>query len=296
MKTINIYKVAICSFIGLAFAACANVDEYTPAPQEDPSITYVRVDQTAPRNLDIDGSDILVPLVRTNASGTLDVKIELSDTSSIFTLASTTVSFAEGDSIANASISYSYDDLDPAAVYAISVAITEGPTSEYSPVVLPISCKKAWQNLGEAQFYDDWWVGGPMTKTLLKAPDGTETYRLLNPWDKTSVVEGGLTFVSELPYLEFVLNEDGTVSYSTILDMGFTFNGMTCHMIHPSALGDAASSAQNVMVDENVVQFCWYPILNYNPATGGFSWWGSTAKAFISFPGGPDLSEYLGLE
>jgi hypothetical protein len=47
------------------------------------------------------------------------------------------------------------------------------------------------------------------------------------------------------------------------------------------------------MVMENVAQFCWYPILNYSG--GSFSWWGVTAVAYISFPGGPDLAELLGL-
>ena len=77
--------------------------------------------------------------------------------------------------------------------------------------------------------------------------------------------------------------------------MGFTYSGMTCHMLHPTARGDAESAAENTIVAENVLQFCWYPIVNYNPSTGGFSWWGVTAYAYLSLPGGPDLAELLGL-
>ncbi len=293
MKTNNIFKVALCSFMAMSLAACVE-EAYVPAPAEDASKTYVRADETAPRNLDINGADILVPFVRNNASGALDVTVALADTSGLFTLKNTTVSFASGETTAYAEVSYSYDSLDPAAVYAISVNITnEDVTSQYAAAGFPMTCKKAWQDLGIAQWYDDWWIDGPFEKQLLKAPDGTETYRLVNPWDKESVVNGGLDFVSEVPYLEFYIDENGTITYASMLNMGFMFSGMTCHMLHPSARNDAASAAQNVMVMENVAQFVWYPILNYSG--GSFSWWGVTSVAYLSFPGGPDLAELLGL-
>ncbi len=293
MKTNNIFKVVLCSMFAMSLVACVE-EAYVPAPAEDSSKTYVRADETAPRNLDIDGADIQVPFVRNNASGALDVTIALADTSGLFTLKSTTVSFASGETTAYASVSYSYDSLDPAAEYAITVAMTsEDVASEYTAAALPMTCKKAWQNLGMAQWYDDWWIGGPFEKQLLKAPDGTETYRLINPYDKQSVIDGGLDFVSELPYLEFVINEDGAISWGEVMDLGFTFSGMTCHHLHPSAQGNDADAAKNVMLAEDLAQFCWYPILNFTGSS--FSWWGSTSVAYISFPGGPDLAELLEL-
>ena len=293
MKTNNIFKVVLCSMFAMSLAACVE-EAYVPAPVEDSSKTYVRADETAPRNLDVDGADIMVPFVRSNTSGAMDVTVALADTSGIFTLKNNTVSFASGEATAYAAVSYSYDALDPAAVYAITVAMTtEDAASEYTAVALPMTCKKAWQNLGMAQWYDDWWRGGPFEKQHLKAPDGTETYRLINPWDKQSVIDGGLDFVSELPYLEFVINEDGSISWGDVMNLGFTFSGKTCHHLHPSKQGNAEAAAMNTMVMENVAQFCWYPILNFTGSS--FSWWGSTAVAYISFPGGPDLAELLGL-
>lgn len=293
MKTNNIFKVVLSSFVALSLAACVE-EAYVPAPVEDSSKTYVRADETAPRNLDIDGSDIQVPFVRNNTSGAMDVTVALTDPSGIFTLKNSTVSFASGEKTAYAYVSYSYDALVPETEYSISVTVTdESVVSQYSSNAFPITCKKAWQNLGMAQWYDDWWIGGPFEKQLLKAPDGTETYRLMNPWDQESVVNGGLSFTKEVPYLEFVVAEDGSISYASMLNMGFTYSGMTCHMLHPSQRKDDASTAKNKMVMENVAQFCWYPILNYSG--GSFSWWGVTAVAYISFPGGPDLAELLGL-
>lgn len=292
MKLNNILKAIPAFAIGLAFVACTEAFEYTPAEPEDAAKTYVGADLNATRNVDADGSDLVIPFVRNNASGDLDVNIYLDDPSGLFSLASQTLHFASGETTANAIVKYSYDALVPETVYNISVGISSSDLmSEYRPVALPVSCKKAWQDLGMAQFYDDWWTGGPFEKKLLKAPDGTETYRLINPWDKQSVIEGGLDFVSEVPYLEFKIGEDGSISYANILNMGFTHSGMTCHMLHPSVRSDAESAAMNTMVMEDVAQFCWYPVLNYS--NGGYSWWGVTSVAYISFPGGPDLNELL---
>lgn len=305
MKTNNIFKVVICSFLGLAAAACAEKVEYTPAPLEEAGKTYVRADETAPRNLDIDGADILVPFVRNTKTGALDVNLALTDTSGIFTLKTPTISFAEGDSTAFAAVSYSYDALIPDIVYSLSVTVTsEEVTSQYAASAFPLACKKAWQDLGMAQWYDEWWIGGPYEKRLLKSPTGIELYRLVNPWDQQTITESGLEFVEEMPYLEFFIADDGSVIYapvfkddgtvvsSTVLDLGFKMDGMTLHMLHPLGQGDTASAAENVMVEENLAQICWYPILNFTGSS--FSWWGVTSYAYISFPGGPDLNEILG--
>lgn len=297
MKTNILSKVVLGAFLSIAFAACTE-EAYVPAPQEDASKTYVRADETASRNLDIDGADILVPFVRTNTSGALDVTVALTDTSGLFSLKNTTVSFAAGEATATAAVSYSYDALDPEAEYSIVVSLTSGDVSEYSAKALPLTCKKAWQNLGMAQYCDTWWYEDEnglfvTEKQLIKAPDGTETYRLLNPYDKATVERIGKEFVNEIPYLEFVINEDGSISYASMINLGFRMQGMTLHLLHPAARKDEASVAKNKMVMENVAQFVWYPILNYN--NGSFSWWGVTSLAYISFPGGPDLAELLEL-
>lgn len=293
MKINNIFKAIPAFVLGLALVACSEGYTYTPAEQE-PAKTYVGADMTAARNLDVDGSDILVPFVRSDANGDLSVNVYIDDPSGLFTLKNQTLTFASGETTANAVVTYSYDALDPAQTYDFSVGISsEENLSQYRAAALPISCKKAWQKLGICQFYDDWWTGGPFEKELIKAPDGTETYRLLNPWSKQEVIDGGLDFESELPYLEFTIDEDGFIHYADILNMGFGYSGMTCHMLHPSVRGDDESAAENVMVMEDVAQFCWYPVLDYS--NGSFRWWGVTSVAYISFPGGPDLAELLGL-
>lgn len=291
----NIITIAISAFaVAFALASCDEPFEYTPAPVEDSTKTLVGADVNAVRHFEAAGEDILVPFVRNNKSGALEVSLFLEDTTGIFTLATPTITFADGDSLATAKVSYDYADLVMDVTYSFTVGVADKELiSDFLPSTFPVSCIKAWENLGIAQFYDDWWTGGPFEKTLLKSPDGSETYRLITPWTEEEITEGGFDFTREVPYLEFFIDDEGIVTYAQVLDMGFTFSGMTCHMLHPTLRKDDASAAQNCVVAPNVIQFCWYPVLDYGP--DGFKWWGKTSVAYISFPGGPDLAELLGL-
>ena len=287
----NQLSKAIPAFIiGLSLLACTKEFVYTPAEPEDATKTYVGADPTAPRSLDVDGADIIVPFLRNNASGDLEVPVVVNDPSGLFKLSKSTIKFANGSKTANAVVSYSYDALVPETVYNITVEIADDYASKYSIATFPIACKKAWQNLGTAQFYDDWWVGGPFEKTLLKSPDGTETYRLMNPWTAEEVAAGGLEPGDGIPYLEFFIDEKGLITYGPKLNLGFYYGGRTCHNWFPTAVGDPDSVAANCMVMDKVAQFTWYPVMNE-----GKSWWGISAVAYISFPGGPDLKTLLGL-
>lgn len=282
--------VSACA-IAIALASCEEAFVYVPGEAQDASKTYVGAVISTARSIEAAGADIEVPFVRNSKEGALEVNLYLEDTTGIFTLANPTITFADGDSIATAKVTYDYADLEMDVTYNINVGIaSEELISEYVPSVFPLAVIKAWQNLGIAQFYDDWWVGGPFEKTLLKSPDGTETYRLMNPWSAEEVEEGGLEPGEGIAYLEFKIDADGLITYGPKVDLGFTYGGRTCHNWFPTAVGDADSVADNVMVAENVAQFVWYPVMNQ-----GKSWWGVSAVAYISFPGGPDLVELLGL-
>ncbi len=290
-KTIN--KIVFGSLMSLAFVACVQDYDYTPAPQEDANKTYVKADDTAPRNLDIDGSDILVPFVRTKADGAMDITVALTDTSGLFTLKNTTVSFAAGETTATAAVSYSYDNLDPAASYSIVVEITSGDISEYTADAFPITCKKAWQNLGIAQFYEGFWFGKYIganyifEKQLLKAPDGSETYKLVDPWDKATSDAIGYDYFGPSPDFVFYIDEEGYITYPDV-ELGISPDGArTVKYWYPAGVIDADVPA-NKMIMENVAQIVWVPLFSNN------SWFGQSFPAYISFPGGPDLAELLG--
>lgn len=303
MKKNIISRVILASAFALALVSCSQEFKYEPAKADDFSkSTYVGADVNAKRSYEVSGDDILVPFVRNTTEGALEVTLALEDTSGIFTLATPTITFADGDSLANAKVSYDYADLVMDVVYRFNVEVTnEDLISSFVPATFPVSCIKAWENIGIAQCWDQIWVLGVYEKTLLKSPDGSEKYRLVEPWSAAEIEadlgewEGALEFVEQMPYFEFAIDDEGNISYARMTDLGFRYNGKTTHLWHPSVLKDAASAAKNVMVDKKVAQFCWYPIINYNPEAGSYSWFGQTTLAYISFPGGPDLAELLGL-
>ena len=287
-----IYKAFAALSVGLAVFACKK-DEYVPAELE-PVQTYVGADITAPRNFDADGSAIEIPFTRNKVAEALDITVFLEDASGIFKLDNTALHFDVGQATAYAVVGYSYDALEMDKVYNFSVELASTEyASEYRPVAFPVAATKAWKKF-KAQFYDNWWVGGPMDKILLKSPDGSETYRLMDPWDKATVEGAGFAYTGGLEYLEFSIDEKGSVSWggkTGVINLPFKYSGMTTHMMHPSKQDDPSSTAKNALLMPGLVQFCWYPLLNYNGSS--YSWWGRTSIALISWGEGPDINDLL---
>ena len=291
MKKINIFNAIPVIALAVALVSCEEQFQYTPGVVEDVSKVVVGADIAAVRTLEVAGEDIAVPFVRNTTSGSLEVALFIEDPSNIFSLKSSTLTFADGDSLANALVSYKYSDLQMDTTYVVNVGIAdETLVSQYLPSVFPVSCIKAWENLGIGQWFDSWWIGELQEKTVLKSPDGSETYRIVTPFDAATVVDAGFDLVSEMPYIEFSIDDEGLVSYQKMLNLGFNYSGKTCHFVHPSVEGDDAAAANNAVIMPGLVQFEWYPEMN-----SGANWWGKTSKAWLSLPGGPDLGELLGL-
>jgi len=268
--------------VGLALFACKK-DEYVPAEQE-PIQTYVGADITAPRQIDADGSAIVVPFTRNKVAEELDVTVFLSDASGIFSLDNASLHFDVGQETAYTTLSYSYDDLVSETVYnlAVELASTEY-ASEYRPVAFPIAAKKAWQKI-PAEFYDDWWTEATADKMLLKSPDGSETYRLVTPWTKEEAEGAGLAYSGGMDYLEFTIDENGAISWggkSGIVNLPFSLSGMTTHMMHPSLQKDAKGVANNHLIEPGLAEIYYYPVLNYK--SGSYSWWGVATYMLIDW-------------
>lgn len=283
--------------LGIAFSACTKEFTYEPAQAEPSDKMYVSWKLDGQRSFEAqNGEYVNVTLTRNATEGSLSVPVQiLDDPSGLFSLAESTATFADGEATAVAKIAYDYEKLDPKATYKIEVFITdESLVSQYGALSMPLQLVKAWRNLGKAQFFDNWFFGVISEKTLLQSPDGSPVYRLMEPFSKAEIEEAGFEYVSDFPYLEFTIAGDGSVSYEELLPLGFNFNGKACYFADPLWLqNDSESKAANALLMDGLVQFMWYPIMNFNATTGGFSWWGTTSGALISFPGGPDLNELL---
>ena len=268
MRINHILKAVPAFAIGLALAACSKPYEYTPAEPEDASKTYVSADFSAPRDIDADGSDILIPFIRSNASGDLEANVTIEDPSGLFSLKESTIRFVDGETKAYAKVAYSYDALDASTKYTIYLTMGSSEyASEYRLVTIPVTCSKAWQDLGTAQFYEDWWVGKVGERKLLKAPDGSETYRVVEPWSKADLEAEGYGIGDVLPYFEFSVAEDGSITYKDVINLGFTFSNLSCHMLFPAKVsGFEDLVAENVMLNSKLAQIAWVPVLNVTPS------------------------------
>ena len=291
MNTNILSKVVFGSFLALALAACTEEFVYTPAPQEAATKTYVKLDETAQRSYDVDGSDILVRFVRTSGDGAHEITVALADTSGLFSLKSTTVSFAAGETTAHAAVTYSYDAMDPNATYGFTVSIASGETSQYTPIALPLTCKKVWKKLGKGQFADTFFIGIISEKEFIQSPDGTPKYRMLNPFTKDEIESAGCVFESEIPYIEFTIGEDGSVYWGDYFSTGFVDGSYSIFYGNPNWYnGNAEAAAQNAVVGENLIQICYVAT-----AVSGGKIAGSYGMgySYMSLPGGPDLNELL---
>lgn len=277
-----VFRALAALSVGLALFACKK-DEYVPAEQEA-NQTYVGADTSAPRQIDADGSAIVVPFTRNKVAEALDVTLFLDDASGIFKLDNASLHFDVGEATAYTTVSYSYDDLVPETVYNLAVELASAEyASEYRPVAFPISAKKAWQKI-PAEFYDDWWTEDTADKMLLKSPDGSETYRLVTPWTKEEAEGAGLAYTGGMDYLEFTIDENGAISWggkSGIVNLPFSLSGMTTHMMHPSLQKDDKGVANNHLIEPGVAEIYYYPVLNYK--SGSYSWWGVATYMIIDW-------------
>ena len=108
---------------------------------------------------------------------------------------------------------------------------------------------------------------------------------------KDEMAAAGCTFESEIPYIEFTIGEDGSVSWGNNFSTGFGYGGYSIYYANPDWYnGNTAAAADNAVVGENLIQICYTAM-----AVSGGSIAGSygTGYAYISLPGGPNLADLL---
>ena len=299
MKANNIFAILLGCVLTLGVVSCVEkAPAYVPGEPDNLSCA-VAPDVNIPTNLDLNGTPIEVPFVRSNTNGALDVTVALADNSGIFSLKSNTVSFASGEKVAKAYVEYNYDDLDPKGSYKIEVTMaSEANASQYNAVTIPFSCVKAWKNLGVGQFYDALVLEsadsyGIAYCDILQSPDGALRFRIMNPYaDKAQrIAAWGEAEAQATPseYIEFWVKDEEkmTVTWNNYWLTGLWYDGTPGDDIKaylPSVKG--SSDANCRFLTEDLVQMTPY---YYIDGLGGFG----TNLCLLSMPGGPDLEELL---
>lgn len=299
MKAYKFSSILLGCVMMLGFASCVETaPEYVPG-EPDSATSMVSPDLSMPSSLSLNGTPIEVPFVRTNANGALDVNVSLTDPSGIFSLASSTISFAAGETVANAYVNYDYDKLDAKSTYPIEVTMTsEANASMYRPVAVGLSCVKAWKDLGVGEFFDNLVLMssdsyGIAKCTILQSPDGALRYRIMDPYadqaQRAAAWDPACAMATPSEYIEFWVKDEETmqVTWNSYWLTGLWYDGTPGDDIKaylPSVKG--SSDANCCFLDEYIVQFTPY---YYIDGLGGFG----LKVCYLSMPGGPDLEKWL---
>lgn len=299
MKANNIYAILLGCALTLGLGSCVEkAPVYVPGEPCTASCV-VTPDITVPTNLDLNGTPVAVPFVRNTTDGALNVTVSLTDETGLFSLESTTVSFAAGEKVANAYVNYDYDKLDPKGTYNFEVNMdSEDNASPYNAVSIGYSCVKAWKDLGEGQFFDNLALMsadsyGIAKVKVLQSPDGALRYRIMAPYadqaQRAAAWDEDCAKATPSEYIEFwvVDEEKMTVTWNSFWLTGLWYQGSPGADIKaylPSVKGE--SDADCCFVEEYVVQFTPY---YYIDGLGGFGMY----PCYLSMPGGPDLEEWL---
>ncbi len=133
--------------------------------------------------VDSDGTSIKVPINRSNTTGAYDVPVTLKTTSqTLFTLASSTVSFKDGEGVAYAEINHPVaSQLNPAATYNLVVKYDKALNSPsgLDSTIVNVKRKVTWQSIGTgtytSAFFEDSWA-----QPIEQALEDPTLYRMPN--------------------------------------------------------------------------------------------------------------------
>lgn len=200
MKKNILTYMAVCMAMALTvFTGCDTDAEgvvYTPeAAGYSFASTQMSVEATAD-----DQGVVRVPVYRNIANGTASVSLEVAmdeETASIFTLSSSEITFAEGEGVAYAELSYgSLDNLGTTTRYAITFSIPEesNSISAESSIEVLVQRQLTWESIGTGKYYSQLFEQS-WPQPVEKAQEGN-VYRL------PDCISLGYPFV-------FTLSEDG---------------------------------------------------------------------------------------
>lgn len=312
----KIFKTFLAASVSLLAVAC-NLDQvndvYT-AEGNEPSMLQTVFNET---ELDATLETIAIPVVRSNSSeaatvnltATLPAGITVSGTA-VETLEngnvvySTSVSFAAGEAQTGCVLNIS--EMAVGSSYKGTVAIAEGEKVNENKVTMSTAFTLAkaytWVSLGQGEWFDKLSLMsdssyGVQTVEVMKA-EGFERYRIMNPYANTDQLAAAWGASSlggnKSSFIEFwVLDNGVNVAWDGWWFPGILYDGdgTDIKAYLPSAL-DASLAEEDVkslFVEEKVVEFHPYW---YIDGLGGF---GTKYPCFLTLPGGPSMSEVLGI-
>ncbi|WP_148304487.1 hypothetical protein [Bacteroides stercorirosoris] len=204
-KIKNILSAMLLLALPLAFTACGDDVEYSPADKPVNAQVYFPTTNGATVDLSKDKTSFDVTLMRAKTDEAITVPITATGGGSFFTIP-TSVSFAQGVDKAVLSISYNPESLEYDAYSEIKLTIgDESATTPYgmAQYVFKAGIPAPWTSLGKATFSDAFLFANKYSVELQRNDLNPSLYRLVDPYSEGLTKEGFTSNGDQSPYVEF---------------------------------------------------------------------------------------------
>lgn len=210
-KIKNILSAMLLLSLPLAFSACGDDVEYSPA--DKPGNEQVYFPSTMPKqvNLKRDATSFEVTLTRVNTQEAIMVNLETEDKSGLFTIP-TSASFEAGKDAAIITIGYDPEKLEYDKYLPISITVADASlTTPYgvSSYSFEAGIPSPFVSLGKATFSDAFLFENTYQVELQQNELDPSIYRLVDPYSEGLKKEGYTTEGAQSPYLTFKLLKIG---------------------------------------------------------------------------------------
>ncbi len=210
-KIKNILSAMLLLALPLAFTACGDDEEYSPADKPVNAQVYFPTSNGETGDLSKDKTSFDVTLMRAKTDEAITVPITATGDGSFFTIP-TSVSFAQGVDKAVLSISYNPESLEYDAYSEIKLTIgDESATTPYgmAQYVFKAGIPAPWTSLGKATFSDAFLFANKYSVELQRNDLNPSLYRLVDPYSEGLTKEGFTSNGDQSPYVEFTLLKPG---------------------------------------------------------------------------------------
>ena len=227
----KIFKALSSIAAAVLLVSACNVEHPMPtySPVNSSEVSFV---QSTITNTEILGTATTfdVTLSRNTSSEAATVAVKSTFTSGVVCPAS--VTFNAGESTATLTLDVSGMQVGTKYTGTISLADSASFNANIAVATTKVTLQKVytWVSLGEGEFIDPLSFGAHPQKVEVLKADGFSLYRVMNPYPKDAVIAdwGSDWYGGPVsPYIQFSINEDGTVKWSGKLANGVIYIGIS---------------------------------------------------------------------
>jgi len=220
MKAFNKYfALAAAACLSLAFTACSDSDDYTPATAEANDQVYFAIDEPTTLDVSKTGTSFEVPIHRVKTDDAINVPLTLTDSTGIYSIPSS-VAFEKGSAESVVTVTYNPDKLVYDEFTEVSITIDPAYQTAYglSTYTFNVGAYSPYQSIGTGYYIDAFYGDGDYHAVDIQQNTLTpNVYRIINPYEKMA---DDLSVAS--PYIQITLLEPG----NTIGDVTITMSGL----------------------------------------------------------------------